>query len=77
MMDWNGDWTWTTWLLMSVSMLAFWGLAAWVAVTVLRSGRPADADRAGDADQILDERFARGEIDEDEYRHRHEVLHSR
>ena len=50
MMDWNGDWSWATWLLMSLSMLAFWGLVAWVAVTLLRSSRPAGTDRAGDAD---------------------------
>jgi putative membrane protein len=77
MMYWDGDWTWATWLLMTLSMLAFWGLVAWVAVTLVRSGRPAGSDRAGDADQILADRFARGEIDEDEYRHRQDVLHAR
>lgn len=77
MMDWNGDWSWAGWLLMTLSMLGFWGLVAWVAVTLVRSSRPAEVGRAGDADQILADRFARGEIDEEEYRHRRDVLHTR
>ncbi len=38
--------------------------------------RPADEHAAPgpDAHRILDERFARGEIDEEEYRHRRQVL---
>ena len=75
MMDWNGDWSWASWLLMAASMLAFWGLVAWIVVMLVRSSRPAGSDR-NDADQILADRFARGEIDEDEYRHRRDVLHT-
>jgi len=58
---------------MGVGMLAFWGLVAWVAVTLVRQG-----DRGGrgrrDAQEILDERYARGEMDDDEYRRRSELI---
>ena len=34
------------------------------------------ADHLSAAEQLLAERYARGELDEEEYRHRREVLHS-
>ncbi|GAA2340316.1 hypothetical protein GCM10010170_023190 [Dactylosporangium salmoneum] len=67
--------------------LVFWAL---VIVGVVMLGRhfdrrtpPNTAPRSGPKDgrplahQILDERFARGEIDEDEYLHRRQVLDGR
>lgn len=80
MMWWHGDWNGWAWLAMSASMLAFWGLLIWGVVTVIRNSNSAtatDAVGAGgtrDPEQILRERFARGEIDEAEYEHRREVL---
>jgi putative membrane protein len=57
-----------------LGMLLFWGvlLALLVggAILVLRQTsaiRPADAQRQPTARQVLDERFARGEIDRVEY----------
>ena len=46
------------------------GLLGYVAIRLVRDGSPAsDAAR-----RILDDRFARGEIDEQEYRQRREGL---
>jgi putative membrane protein len=58
---------------MSVSMIVFWGLVIWAVVALAR--RPASGQIPGvDPRRILQERFAIGEIDEDEYRRRREVL---
>lgn len=71
---WGRDnWDWWDWLAMSVGMAAFWALVLWaVVILVKRNDRPASEPR--DASTILDARFARGEIDEDEYRARRAVL---
>lgn len=52
-------------------MLLFWALVIGVivwAVTRLSPGSRDASDSAGGARRILDERFARGEIDADDYR---------
>ena len=86
MMYWNdgGDWGWGGWLVMVLMMLAFWGLIAAVAIALIRGGlwrqpppAPPSAESGDTAARILDERFARGDIDADEYRTRREVLQSR
>lgn len=77
MMGWYHDGTgWGGWILMTLAIVAFWALVV-VAVVALfrgtqRSGEPT-VDRR-DPMQVLDERFARGEIDEDEYHARSSVL---
>ena len=66
--------------LMSISMLLFWGLVILGIVALVRglarSGRPTDSAgmRRPTADEVLAERFARGEIDEPEYRSRKAAL---
>ena len=65
----NNDWSWWAWLLMSVGMIAFWALIAWTVVAIVRQTR-RPGDGPPDAEAILGERFARGEIDEGEYRTR-------
>ncbi len=79
MMGWYyGGMGWGGWLLMALSMAAFWALVAFAIVTVFRASRD-DRSRAGrerDPVTILDERFARGEIDEAEYHKRADVLRS-
>jgi len=58
-------------------VLVLMGLAAIVAAVVLwaRGGSSPSAPNAvGRARQVLDERFARGEIDEDQYRRMREAL---
>ncbi len=73
MMYWDGSWSWWAWLVMSFSMVAFWGLVIWAVVALFRR---FDRDRPerGDPEAILAERFAAGQIDEEEYRRRLEVL---
>lgn len=82
MMWWNdGGWGVGGWLLMTLMMVAFWGglvvLAAWL-VQGSRSDtypRPSAESPTDEADRILAERLARGEIDEDEFERRRNLLH--
>jgi putative membrane protein len=77
------SWSPAAWLAMGLMMLAFWGLIAVLVVYAIRNlgHRPVEdlRDPPAPADQalrILDERFARGEIDADEYDLRRGVLRS-
>lgn len=69
MMWWSGAWGWEAWLAMALMMAAFWGVLIWAALAVVRS-----SGRDRDGASILAERFARGEIDDDEFRRRRELL---
>jgi putative membrane protein len=69
------------WLVMSLTMMAFLAAATVLVVYLVRTtagSHPARSDaRDPSADQavrILDERFARGEIDAEEYTQRRELL---
>lgn len=76
MMNWgDGSWGWGAWLMMTVFMLGFWGLVAWVIVTLVR-GPSGNQHQDRSAEDILAERFARGEIDKDEYTQRRDALRS-
>jgi putative membrane protein len=76
MMWWDGGWSWWGWTLMTLVILASWGALAWVVVGVIRDNRTKDARHGEDgsptasAEQILAERYARGEIDAAEYHQR-------
>ncbi len=81
---WHGGWGWGGWLAMAIVMLAFWAVIVAALVVVVRSLTqrrdqlpPAPPGSSDDAVRILDERFARGEIDAEEYRSRRELLRSR
>ena len=84
MMDYgygNGGGHWGLWILMIVAMVVFWGALAWIIVTLVRQrGGPASSQPApphgmpSDALRILDERLARGEIEEDEYKRRRALI---
>ena len=83
MWGYGAGWGWGAWLAMGVSMVVLWGLVVAGGIVLVRSlagGRnqhpSATRDALGEAERILADRFARGEIDEDEYRRRTEVLHS-
>lgn len=84
MMWWNhGGWGAGDWLAMSFMMVVFWGLLIALVVWLVRGNRPergpADhpaIDPTQRADEVLAEQFARGEIDEDEFTNRRQVLHS-
>ena len=78
-MDWWYGGSWWGWTLMSLGVVAFWGLVVWVVVWLLRSPGTSSAPPAAtprSAETILAERFAAGEIDESEYRSRLEALRS-
>jgi putative membrane protein len=62
------------WLLMTLGMLSFWALVAVLAVALFRRPSGRDQQRP-DAEEILAERLAHGEIDADEYRQRLQTLH--
>jgi putative membrane protein len=76
MMWWTSTgpgWVWG--IAMMLGMLAFWGFVAWAIVAVVRGlGRPQEPPRGPET--ILSERFATGEIDEQEFRTRLDALRS-
>lgn len=91
MMDWNNglgwhnNMGWGGWFGMGIFMILFWGLIIWGIVSLVRSmnasGQKASFharahEAATSPDQILGERFARSEIDEEEYSRRLAVLRS-
>lgn len=73
-------WNWSEhmegwWWLAVPMMIAFWTLIVWAVVTLVRGG---DGTRTrSSAEDVLAERFARGELDEDEYRRHRELVRSR
>jgi putative membrane protein len=71
---WNG-WSWWGWVLMSLTMVGFWGLVIWGIVALFRRGGDSRPERP-DPERILAERFASGEIDEEEYHRRLQTLRS-
>ena len=76
MMGWYDDGDWVGWILMTAAMVAFWAIVVFAVIAIFRgTQRPPeqDPDRLDPMD-ILDERFAHGEIDEDEYHARRSVL---
>ncbi|MFD3356862.1 SHOCT domain-containing protein [Streptomyces fradiae] len=66
------------WFAMSFGMIAFWVLIITVAVLALRTVGRASERPTGPTgsrpEQVLAERFARGEIDEEEYQKRLHAL---
>lgn len=76
---WDGGHPWLWMLLMMVALVAALTLAAYVLIRSTRqqphaTGVTAPPDEAA---RILDERFARGEIDAEEYATRRDLLRSR
>jgi uncharacterized membrane protein len=80
MMD-DGHWGWGSWLLTTGITVVFWALVITAVVLLARyllslSQRPAGTRAVGasSAEQVLAERYARGEIDDDEYKRRLALL---
>lgn len=83
---WDG-WGWGWWLIMALLMVLFWGAIVLGVVALVRYGRdrhepptaepPPDQQRPPSALDVLDERFARGEIDAEEYTKRRELLRTK
>lgn len=79
MWDGWGPSGWAGWLFMSVMMIVFWGgLIALVVWAVRSFAGPTGVERRrqppSDALGILEQRFARGEIDQEEFERRRAVL---
>lgn len=80
--DWGGMGA-GGWVGVTLIMVAFWGLSVFGAVAYLRGRRRAGTRpgpgpiRASTAEQILDERLARGEISVEEYHARQGALRYR
>ena len=86
MMGWSYDSGATGWVVMTLFMIAFWAFVVFGIVLVLRGTRNSDdtgtrlsgREAPGpDALQVLEQRFASGEIDENEYQSRKSVLGQR
>lgn len=78
-MMWTGDWGWGAALFMTLIMLAFWGGLIWLIAYAVR-GSSRTGDRTANnpsAIELLEERFARGEIDQDEFEERRRILKSK
>lgn len=78
-MWWNDGWGgW--WLFMPLLGLAFWVAVIWIVVSLVRDrSGPATGtggERPADPEEILAQRYARGEIDETEYHRRLDTLRS-
>jgi putative membrane protein len=75
--DQMGVWGWG---MMGIGMVVFWGLLIAGIVALIRYTRTAGGDRRDERadrpapEQMLAERYARGEIDETEYRRRLDTL---
>ena len=72
-----GGMGWGGWLAMSLVVVLFWALVVFAVVAIFRGGGRHEEGSGAERDAltILDERFARGEIDEEEYVARRQVLH--
>lgn len=77
---WNGTWGWRHAVAGSLVMLLFWGgLIVLIALLVRRLNAERRVDRGAqppriDALDVLEERFARGELDREEFEERRRIL---
>ena len=84
MFGWDHGWGAGQWLAMSLMMLVFWGALISLVVWLVRSARPEPRSHttppstppSAHAEEVLSDRFARGEIDDEEFTRRRELLHS-
>jgi putative membrane protein len=67
---WDGGWMWLWGTLMMLTWVAIVAVAAWLVLRARDGGRTTP----GTARQILDERYARGDISTEEYRERLDQL---
>lgn len=84
---WHGEWSGADWAWMSALMLLFWTVVIAGVIWIVRgTGRRSDDGVPSDkhepaarpsAREILDERFARGELSKEEYRAARDLLSTR
>lgn len=80
MMDWHDGGTWeaAVWLPLCLAVFAVWVTVLVVALRGFRACRISEPASPEDtARRVLDQRYAAGEVDEDDYRRRCEVLAGR
>ena len=76
---------WVAWGIMGFTMIVFWGALAWIIVTHVRHhGTPPNSATtpptlsvsppSSDGLRILNQRLARGDIDEEEYTRRRSLI---
>ena len=79
MYGWDG-WGWGGWVVMVLAMVVFWAVVITAVVLAIRYAVRGNNQRAQQssaptgAEEILAERYARGEIDEDEFRRRRATI---
>ena len=79
----GGGMGWAGWLALASMMVVFWGVVIAAVVWFVRSSshqrdeRPSAGNGSEQALRLLDERFARGDIDAEEYAQRRDVLRAR
>jgi putative membrane protein len=80
MTRWHDGWGPGAWIAMVFVMLVFWTIVVGAIIAIVRSDHlhhhEHPRSRIHDAERILAERFARGEIDADEYKQRSDLLRS-
>lgn len=82
MMGWNdnGGWGAGQWVAMGLMMVLFWGVVIALVVGLLRNARSARSVEAAPSNptqgalRVLEERFARSEIDEEQFIQRRSAL---
>jgi putative membrane protein len=72
---WHGYGVWS-WFVGALVMVAFWATVIWLVLQFAREREPTSSSTRAPED-ILAERYARGEIESDEYRQRLDELTSR
>ena len=72
-MWWDHDLGWGGWLMMTIGMGGLWILLAVLVFAAVRSGRQVGTP-SPHAREILEQRFAHGEIDAEEYQARLDTL---
>jgi putative membrane protein len=81
MMGHHGDWAWGGSILLTLAMVVFWALLTAAIVFAARylislpGGGSPPAGGPSRAESLLAERYARGEIGDDEYQHKLTLLH--
>ena len=74
---WGGGVHWWEWLFGGIAMVAFWllvGWGIWYLVTGLSRRPESEGHVSDEPKRILDERLARGEIDEATYRRLRDLM---
>jgi putative membrane protein len=68
---------WGWWVLMSIGMVAFWGVVIWGIIALVRGVGSGPRQQASETDRpldILQRRLARGEISAEEYEQLRDAL---